>query len=177
MNRARLQRKYIVDAFEEYLIRYEPMISSIIRKLNIYKNHELYKQAGRIALWKAWTKYDSEKGEFAPYAYRCIYGALLDELKKEKFVKETIHPLEEEKLTFLLEQVMMKSFQNEDLYVAFEKLTTNERELIHWIFIEGISLQQAATRAGITIPGIKKRRERMLNKLRKNMQPKQETNQ
>ncbi|MFF2753480.1 sigma-70 family RNA polymerase sigma factor [Psychrobacillus sp. NPDC058041] len=155
--------------FEESLIQFEPMISACIRKLNIYKNHELYKQAGRIALWQAWIKFDSEKGEFAPYAYRCIYGAILDELKKEKRVEETIHPVEEDTLTVLVEQTLVKNIDNEDLAVALEKLTKNERDLIIWIFVEGISLQQAATRAGITIPGIKKRRERMLIKLRENM--------
>lgn len=155
-----------MTTFEEILKQYEPMISACIRKLNIYKNHELYRQAGRIALWKAWVRFDANKGEFTPYAYRCIYGALLDELKKEMHVEETVNPMEEEKLTFLLDQVLVTSIQNEDLSLALEKLTTNERELILWIFVEGISLQQAATRAGITIPGIKKRRERLLNKLK-----------
>ena len=78
--------------------------------------------------------------------------------------------MEEEKLSFLVEKAMVMSFQNEDLLLALEKLTENERELILWIFVEGISLQQAATRAGITIPGIKKRRERLLHKLRENLQ-------
>jgi RNA polymerase sigma factor (sigma-70 family) len=90
----------------------------------------------------------------------------LDELKKEKHNEETISPVEEEKLAFLVEKAMVMSFQNENLLLALEKLTENERELILWIFIEGISLQQAATRAGITIPGIKKRREHLLQKLR-----------
>lgn len=156
-------------SFEETLIQFEPMISACIRKLNIYKNHEFYRQAGRIALWQAWIKFDAEKGEFAPYAYRCIYGAILDELKKEKRVEETIHPVEEDTLTVLVEETLVKSIENEDLVVALEKLTKNDRDLIIWIFVEGISLQQAATRAGITIPGIKKRRERMLIKLRENM--------
>ncbi|ALC86454.1 hypothetical protein AM499_11900 [Bacillus sp. FJAT-22090] len=161
-----------MNSFEKILTQYEPMISSCIRKLNIYKNHDLYKQAGRIALWKAWIKFDEAKGEFAPYAYRCIYGTILDELKKEKHVEETINPMEDEKLSFLLEHVLERSIQNEDLNLALEQLTTNERALILWIFVEGISLQQAATRAGITIPGIKKRRERMLRKLREMMQNK-----
>ncbi|QFF98002.1 sigma-70 family RNA polymerase sigma factor [Psychrobacillus glaciei] len=158
-----------MSTFEENLVQFEPMISACIRKLSIYKNHELYRQAGRIALWKAWVKFDAERGDFAPYAYRCIYGGILDELKKEKQIEETIDPMEEEKLTFLIEQTLTQSIHHESLAFALEKLTTNERELILWIFVEGISLQQAATRAGITIPGIKKRRERLLTKLRENM--------
>lgn len=158
-----------MDVFENVLTQYEPMISACIRKLNIYKNHELYKQAGRIALWRAWIKYDATKGDFAPFAYRTIYGAMLDELKKEKRVEETVNPVEDEKLSILIDHALVSSFENEHLGFALEKLTSTDRQLISWIFVEGISLQQAATRAGITIPGIKKRRERMLEKLRESM--------
>lgn len=74
--------------------------------------------------------------------------------------------MEDEKLAFLLEQSLETSLFREDLEIAIESLYAKDRELLMWIFVEGISLQQAATRAGITIPGIKKRRERMLAKLR-----------
>ncbi|MDI2587683.1 sigma-70 family RNA polymerase sigma factor [Psychrobacillus sp. NEAU-3TGS] len=158
-----------MNTFEKVLPQFEPMISACIRKLHIYKNHELYRQAGRIALWKAWVKFDAVKGDFAPYAYRCIYGAMLDELKKEKHQEEYIDVVEDEKLSILLEKSLVTSFVNEELGIALENLTENERELLLWIFVEGISLQQAATRAGITIPGIKKRRERLLLKLREKL--------
>ena len=158
-----------MNTFEEVLPQYEPMISSCLRKLHIYKNHELYRQAGRIALWKAWVKFDETKGDFAPYAYRCIHGAMLDELKKEKYQEENVDVVEDEKLTLLLEKSLVTSFVHEELGIALENLTENERELLLWIFVEGISLQQAAARVGITIPGIKKRRERLLQKLREKL--------
>ena len=156
--------------FEDVLEQFEPMISACIRKLSIYKNHELYRQAGRIALWKAWVKFDVEKGDFAAYAYRSIYGGMLDELKREKRQEEQADLVEGEKLAFLLEQSLVTSIVHEDLELAIDSLQSNERELLMWIFVEGISLQQAATRVGITIPGIKKRRERMLAKLRERLE-------
>ena len=156
--------------FEDVLKQFEPMISACIRKLSIYKNHELYRQAGRIALWKSWVKFDEEKGGFAPYAYRSIYGGMLDELKREKRLEEQVHPVEDEKLAFLLEQSLVTSIFHEDLEIVIESLHSNDRELLMWIFVEGISLQQAATRVGITIPGIKKRRERLLAKIRERIE-------
>ena len=111
-------------------------------------------------------KFDVEKGDFAAYAYRSIYGGMLDELKRERRQEEQVDPVEDEKLAFLLEQSLVTSILSEDLEIAIESLHSNERELLMWIFVEGISLQQAANRVGITIPGIKKRRERMLKKLR-----------
>jgi len=152
--------------FEDILEQFEPMISACIRKLSLYKNHEIYRQAGRIALWKAWVKFDENKGDFAPYAYRSIYGGMLDELKKEKRQEEQADLVEDEKLAVLLEKSLVLSIVSEELETAIESLQAHERELLMWIFVEGISLQQAATRVGITIPGIKKRRERVLGKLR-----------
>ena len=156
--------------FEEVLEQFEPMISACIRKLSIYKNHEIYRQTGRIALWKAWVKFDEGKGNFAPYAYRSIYGGMLDELKKEKRQEEHADLVEDEKLAVLLEKNLVLSKVSEDLERAIESLQAQERELLMWIFVEGISLQQAATRVGITIPGIKKRRERILVKLRERIE-------
>lgn len=156
--------------FEEVLEQFEPMISACIRKLGIYKNHEIYRQAGRIALWKAWRRFDEDKGDFAPYAYRSIYGGMLDELKKEKRQEEHADLVEDKKLAVLLEKNLVLSIVSEDLERAIESLQAQERELLMWIFVEGISLQQAATRVGITIPGIKKRRERILVKLRERIE-------
>lgn len=156
--------------FEEVLEQFEPMISACIRKLSIYKNYEIYRQAGRIALWKAWVKFNEGKGDFAPYAYRSIYGGVLDELKKEKRQEEHADLVEDEKLAVLLEKNLALSIVSEDLERAIESLQAQERELLMWIFVEGISLQQVATRVGITIPGIKKRRERILVKLRERIE-------
>ncbi|MBO0602533.1 hypothetical protein I2483_12775 [Sporosarcina sp. E16_3] len=68
--------------FEDVLEQYEPMISASIRKLNIYRDHENFRQAARVALWQAWNRFDDAKGNFTPFAYRSIRGAMLDELKK-----------------------------------------------------------------------------------------------
>ena len=81
---------------------------------------------------------------------------MLDELKKEKHQEENVDVVEDEKLTLLLEKSLVTSFIHEDLGIALENLTENERELLLWIFVEGISLQQAAARVGITIPASKK---------------------
>lgn len=96
--------------FEYVLEQFEPMISACIRKLSIYKNHELYRQEGRIALWKAWVRFDVEKGDFAPYAYRSIYGGMLDELKREKRQEEQVNTVEDEKWHFYLNNLLKQAY-------------------------------------------------------------------
>ena len=153
--------------FEEVLTKYEPMISYSMRKLNIYRDHENFKQAGRFALWQAWTRYEERKGHFAPFASRSIRGAMLDEIKRESRFVENVMPAEDDILELMstLEDPVPLEW-SERLTTAFELLTDNEREIIQWLFIEGLTQAECAQKAGISIPGIKKRRERMLVKLR-----------
>lgn len=154
--------------FEDVLTKYEPMISACIRKLHIYKDHEHYRQIGRIALWQAWTRFDGKKGNFTPFAYRTIWGMLLDELKKENRLEQHVVPAEDDLLTHHIDT---KGLENEEwgcgLDDVIQTLSHDERTLIQWLFIEACTQAECAKRAGISVAGIKKRRERLLKKLRK----------
>ncbi|MCZ2257338.1 sigma-70 family RNA polymerase sigma factor [Sporosarcina sp. G11-34] len=153
--------------FEDVLLQYEPMISASIRKLNIYRDHDSFRQSGRVALWQAWTRFDKEKGNFTPYAYRSIRGAMLDELKRENRFEENTSQMEDEILKAL---VVTEDFAptewSDQLDNAFKTLTHTERELIQWLFVEELTLAECAKKAAISLSGIKKRRHRMLVKLR-----------
>ncbi|WP_062351687.1 sigma-70 family RNA polymerase sigma factor [Bacillus kwashiorkori] len=70
------------ERFGEVVDAFEPMIHSIIQKLNIYKNKDDYFQIGLIALWKAYKRFKKEKGKFSTYAYHYIRGSILVELRK-----------------------------------------------------------------------------------------------
>ncbi|OLN24245.1 hypothetical protein BTO30_01535 [Domibacillus antri] len=69
--------------FEQIAQQYNPMIHRILNKLHIYKNKEDYHQVGLIALWEAYTKFDSSKGEFPPFAYAYIQGRVMNALTKD----------------------------------------------------------------------------------------------
>lgn len=159
----------MLTSFEEVLKQYEPMISATLRKLNIYRNHEHFRQVGRVALWQAWTRYEEEKGHFAPYASRSIRGAFLDFMKNESRFEEHVMQTEDDLLVGLIEQeseIPISGEWSDRVTIAFDQLTTSERQLIQWIFVEGLTQAECAAQAGISVPGIKKRRERMLVKLR-----------
>jgi DNA-directed RNA polymerase specialized sigma subunit len=89
-----------VNNFEEVLNQYEPMISASIRTLNIYRDQESFRQTGRAALWQAWTRFDIEKGNFTPFAYRSIRGAMLDKLKRENIMYRFLKILKHCPLSF-----------------------------------------------------------------------------
>jgi len=80
--------------FDDVLEQYEPMISASIRKLNIYRDHDSFRQAGRIALWQAWNHFEETKGNFTPFAYKSIRGGMIDELRKENHFEENVIQME-----------------------------------------------------------------------------------
>lgn len=157
-----------METYEDVLNQFEPMIHACIRKLRIYKNHDSFIQVGRVGLWKAWQRYDSSKGDFAPFAYRSIYGSLLDELKKAAN-EENILPAEDQLLEILLNKPSESYVDLEELINALSQLNLAEQQLIQLLFIDRSSLDEVALHFGITKAGVKKRRQRTLQKLKRIM--------
>lgn len=163
--------------FENVLTNYEPMISASLRQLNIYKEHGRYRQAARIALWQAWSKYDEQKGHFAPYASRSIRGAMLDLLRRERNVQAHYVQTDDNILALLIDREVERIAEDSlssPLGQAIDSLSKKEKELIQWFYIEQLTQAECAKKAGISVAGIKKRRERMLEKLRRLLGEKRE---
>ena len=140
-----------MENFEEVLEQYEPMIYASIRKLRIYKNHSEFVQAGRVGLWKALQRYEKDRGDFAPFAYRSIYGSILDVLERIIGYKD-----EEVALYIIIEE-------------ALTHLNHTEQQMIQLLFIEGFSLDEVASRLRLSKETIKKKRQRTLKKLRNHL--------
>jgi len=153
--------------FENVLAQYEPMISASLRKLNIYRDHDIFRQAGRVALWQAWTRFDEDKGNFTPFAYRSIRGAILDELKKENRIEENIAQVD---VDVLLDETEIKFDvyfgEKKELEGVLDILSPTERELVQLLFFDGFTLPECAERFGISVEALKKRRHRIIVKLR-----------
>lgn len=155
-----------MDQFENITKQYAPMISAIIRKLHIYRDFETFRQVGKIALWQAYERFDKTKGNFTPFAYRSIYGALLDELKREVRFTGNVMIMENENF----EQIEDLRFPDElPEWLDNILLTIEERNLLEALFVEGRSVVELAALNRLSIAGMKKRRERVLKKLKKQL--------
>lgn len=155
-----------MDTIEKVLEQYSPMISALIRKLHIYRDFESYRQIGEVALWQAWLRYDEAKGDFTPYAYRTIHGAMLDELNREnrfaiRFalmenpgMEESANFPDENKLPEWLDSIC---------------LSAQEKSLLEDLFVNGKSVGEVAAQQGLSVSGIKKRKGRALDKIRRQM--------
>lgn len=155
-----------MDQFENITEQYAPMISAIIRKLHIYRDFETFRQVGKIALWQAYERFDETKGNFTPFAYRSIYGALLDELKREVRFTGNVMIMENENF----EQIEDLRFPDElPEWLDNILLTIEERNLLEALFVEGRSVVELAALNRLSVAGMKKRRERVLKKLKKQL--------
>ena len=143
--------------FELLAESYQPMISSILRKTSIYRDHELFRQAALIALWKAWENYEESKGSFAGYAYRSMYGAVLDELKKSS--KDV--PMED--AFFENASIAVPSHSFHELVLELPLLL---QEILMLSYYEGYTAEEISERVGLSVPGVKKRKKTALVKLR-----------
>lgn len=144
------------------------MLSAVIRKLHIYRDFEHFRQAGRVALWQAWQRFDESKGDFTPYAYRSIYGAMLDEMKRETRFSDVHMPAEDDLLEIVAPDASSK-IESEGLEELLSSLTVEERELMILLYSDRVSQAVCAEHFGISVAGVKKRRERLLEKLRKQL--------
>lgn len=152
-----------MEEFNEVEAQYAPMISALIRKLYIYRDYEVYRQVGKVALWQAWSRFDGDKGDFTPYAFRTVHGAMLDELAREgRYAKlfqlsegghfeELEMPVPDEKLPEWLAGVALKG---------------KERKLLNELFVEDKGVKQLAELYGISVAGMKKRKARLLEKIK-----------
>ncbi|WP_381428258.1 sigma factor [Sporosarcina thermotolerans] len=118
------------------LVKYETMIFACMRQLNIYRDYEQFRQTGRVALWLAWERFEYEKGDFAPFAYRYIRGAMMDEMKRANRFEQRFMPIEDEILTKLIEVDDAGDKRgSERLRYAVESLTEDDRKLLQWLLI------------------------------------------
>ena len=155
--------------FEQVLEQYKPMISSILRKAHIYKNHEHYRQAARIALWKAWRNFDVTKGSFTPYAYRMMLTTVYTAMRKDNAYSESQIPFEKDKLTNLVQDTDLKTMQHDytaALEILAELLTADEFELLKDLYVHQYKYDELTTKYNASVAALKKRRDRILKNLR-----------
>ncbi|MCJ1908401.1 sigma-70 family RNA polymerase sigma factor [Planococcus ruber] len=165
-----IQKDGNLKEYEELDAQYAPMINALMRKLHIYRDYESFRQVGKIALWQASIRYDESKGNFTAFAYRTIHGAMLDHLKKEaKYIERNLvqqnHEFDD--LVFCMEEDELPE------WIDARYLKNGEKRLLEELFVKGTSLTGLAASEGVSLAGMKKRRERVLKKLKENIGPDQ----
>ncbi|WAA12058.1 sigma-70 family RNA polymerase sigma factor [Fervidibacillus halotolerans] len=157
-----------MKTFEEIEKEMRPMIFSIIRGLNIYKNYDEYVQIGLIGLWKAYITYDPKIGAFPTYAYHYIRGTILTELRKEKKKEERELQVKEEDWKIIGGSVHDELFIHQFIFEELlAKLPEKKQQLARLYFYEGIELKEIAKRFQIGYSTAKLWKREVIHYLRK----------
>ncbi|HDX9587142.1 TPA: sigma-70 family RNA polymerase sigma factor [Bacillus pseudomycoides] len=147
--------------FTETVALYEKMIKNQMKKLCIYRDYEEYYQCGLIALWRAYEKYDEEKGSFPAYALVTVRGYLLERLKKECRVQDKEVCTEH----YVLENIGGEEKQSE-VFAYMSMLEENEQFVLFEHFYGGKKMREIATELGMTYHQARWIYRQALNKMR-----------
>ncbi|MGI2327537.1 sigma-70 family RNA polymerase sigma factor [Planococcus sp. YIM B11945] len=156
-----------MEHFELVMAQYTPMVSAIIRKLHIYRDHDAFRQVGYVALWQAYDRFDEEKGNFTPFAYRSIHGAMLDELKRQSRISATSVIMENNSFEWIEDNRTEDTLPE---WLDEVVLSQAERELLEQLFVQGKSVSELAVAHALSLAGMKKRRERLLKKVKEQLE-------
>ncbi|WP_346235368.1 sigma-70 family RNA polymerase sigma factor [Lysinibacillus telephonicus] len=158
-----------MQTFDEVFEKYSPMISHVLKRTNIYKNHDYYRQSAAIALWKAWQNYDETLGDFAPYAYRTMLTTIYTEMRKDNQYNGRNIAYDKEELVNIAQYYEMKNRSNFDfgqLEDILSQLKLEEYNLLMNLYVYQYSYKELAKIENIPLSTLKKRRDRLIKKIR-----------
>ncbi|MGG0185097.1 sigma-70 family RNA polymerase sigma factor [Bacillus rhizoplanae] len=147
--------------FAETVALYEGMIRNQMRKLCIYRDYEEYYQCGLIALWRAYDKYDEEKGSFPAYALVTVRGYLLAQLKKERRLQDRETCTEQS----ILENIGGEE-KDAEVFEYMSMLGAKERVVLLEHFYVGKKMHEIANELGITYHQVRWIYRQALKKMR-----------
>lgn len=154
--------------FDELVTQYTPMIYHSIHRLKMYKHMDEFFQLGLIALWEASERFDQEKGNFSAYAFTCIRGKMLTELKKIKLSEERyVFPDEEYWDVVQGEQNLEIDIQL--LFNQFPELNQRQKQWCIYTFQDGLTVREIAERENVSLSAVKKWRSTAKEILRKTL--------
>lgn len=149
----------------EEIERYEPMIHSIMNKLNIQYDKDDYMQVGRLAVYSALTAFDAVKGKGATesqFVYTRIQQRMIDEIRKVS--RYTSHVSADG-------DAGMDTGADDDmptLYYESARRVLDDREMLWLTYtLKGFTVREIASVAGFSASSVKNWRASARVKLRK----------
>jgi RNA polymerase sigma factor (sigma-70 family) len=159
-----------VITFEEKVEQYEPMIFHIIKKLNLYQNHDEYYQLGLIGIWEAVNRFNPEKGKFSSFVYTTIKGKMLTKLNKDKQWEEFVL-FDNGSVTERVEdQSHLNLFEEEMLLIYCNDLSEKQTLWVIQTFLKGKTTEEISKEFGVSLSAVKKWKKMAVEKIKLNLQ-------
>lgn len=125
---------------EEMILNNQNLIYFVLKKMNLYDKRDDLFDVGLLGLIKGVDSFDPQKGALSTYLYRCIYTALLMEIRKKRPITISFDTPIDSTETITLEDILkddydfteefVKQEKIEQIYLALDKLSDKERDII-----------------------------------------------
>ncbi|RSL35402.1 sigma-70 family RNA polymerase sigma factor [Salibacterium salarium] len=159
--------KQLGTPFEEVAADFTPLVTGMMKRLRIYKNKEEFMQIGFIALWKAYEKYEADKGAFSSYAYMCVKGEMLAHLNKEANYDERnqLHSFEDHHEPPAPESLTVQQ-EIDSITPYLKHLSKREQAWVLEYSVNGRGITEISKKYNVSITTVKSWRKSALKKLR-----------
>lgn len=153
--------------FDSRIENYEPMIQSIIGKLNIRFDRDDYMQVGRMAVYNALSTYDDIAARGATesqFVYTRIYQRMIDEIRRVSRYTNAVSATEDD---LLIESVGGCGADTVLLAELRDMLGTLDRRELQWLLLtlDGYTVVEIAAASGFSVSSVKNWRKSARRKL------------
>ncbi|WP_102344784.1 sigma-70 family RNA polymerase sigma factor [Bacillus sp. Marseille-P3661] len=160
---------YTDYSIDEVLLQFGPMIWNQIKQLHIYRDQDEYFQLGLIGLWKAYNKFDSEKGVFPAFAQKAVKNELITQLRKESRIAQRYTATTADILEVMTSPVEENILERDRILSYCDELTEKQFKWVIQGIIENKRPSEIAEKEGVTVEQVKGWRRDALRKIRKNI--------
>ncbi len=158
-----------MNSFEEAFEQFEPMIFHLIKKLNLYQNHDEYYQLGLIGIWEAVNRYNSEKGQFSSFVYSTVRGKMLTHLTINRKWDDNVYLDSGSVIDYVEDQSYSGLFEEEMLLLYCNGLSEKQTLWVKQTFIKGKTTDDLAKEFGVSHSAVKKWKKIALEKIKFNL--------
>jgi RNA polymerase sigma factor (sigma-70 family) len=161
-------------ALEQLYTRYErPMYYFSYRILHDQMLAEEAVQELFLRIWNSAERYDHGQGKLSTWMFTLIRNIAIDLLRKKK--KRNSEPLTEEKMAVIAdpsnhtESEVETKLVGEQVKAALEGLNYDQKQIMEWIYYQGLTHQEVAKVHSIPLGTVKSRVRLALRQLQKRL--------
>ena len=166
---------------EKLILENQNLIYNVLKKLNLYQQHEEYFDLGMIGLIKGVKSFDKNKGyKLSTYLTTCIRNEILIFLRKRKInclsleddINDNLKIIDIIKSDENITDAVIKKSIIEELYIAINKLSSNELLLLELYYINNLTQLEISKKLKCSQAQVSRRIKNIYKKLKESLNEK-----
>lgn len=157
---------------EKMILENQNLIYSVLKKLNLYHQHEEYFDLGMIGLVKGVKSFDKNKGyKLSTYLTTCIRNEILMFLRKRRInclsLEDNVNENFKIKDTIKSNDNVLEKIMTKDLNMAINKLSFDDLSLLELYYINNLTQLEISKKLKCSQAQVSRKIKNIHKKLRK----------